>query len=61
MECRMTASLRATATRAFFIPLRLAMRNPQFFSADHLTTLPSKVVAASYSAVLVAASPALVT
>lgn len=29
MQCRMTANLRATATCAFFIPLRLASRRPQ--------------------------------
>lgn len=29
MQCRMTANLRATATCAFFIPLRLASRRPK--------------------------------
>ena len=32
---RMTAILRATATLAFFIPDRFAIRTPQAFSADH--------------------------
>jgi hypothetical protein len=33
--CIMTASLRATATLALFMQLRLAIRSPQDFSADH--------------------------
>src|SRR5258708_35265280 len=40
MRCRMTASLRATATVAFRRPLRLASLIPQAFSADHSTRRP---------------------
>ena len=46
-RCMMTAILRATATAAFFMPLRLAIRRPQALSADHFSTRVSKVVAAS--------------
>src|SRR6185437_804582 len=35
MRCRMTASLRATATLALRSPLRLVSLVPQAFSADH--------------------------
>jgi hypothetical protein len=56
-----TASLRATATRAFFVPLRRATRIPQFLMVDHPITRPSSVVAASYNTVRTPASPALVT
>jgi hypothetical protein len=38
MRCRMTASLRATATLALFMPTRLASLRPQTLSADHLPT-----------------------
>jgi hypothetical protein len=38
MRCRMTASLRATATVAFRSPVRLASLIPQAFSADHFGT-----------------------
>jgi hypothetical protein len=38
MRCRMTASLRATATLALRSPFRLASLMPQAFSADHLGT-----------------------
>ena len=34
MQCKMTASLRAIATFAFFRPMRLASRMPQAFSPD---------------------------
>ena len=47
MQCRMTASLRATATRAFFMPTRLANRIPHAFSRDHRSILPVKTEAAS--------------
>lgn len=46
-RCMMTAILRATATAAFFIPLRLAIRRPQALSADHFSTRVNNVVAAS--------------
>src|SRR5271165_3514013 len=36
IRCRMTASLRATATRARAMPRRLAMFMPQARNADHL-------------------------
>ena len=36
--CRMLASLRATATVAFLVPIRLTSRVPQAFRADHFTT-----------------------
>ena len=35
MRCRMTASLRATATRARAMPRRLATLMPQARNADH--------------------------
>ena len=47
MRCRMTASLRATATCAFFMPLRLASRSPQAFSAHQRRVGRSKTLAAS--------------
>lgn len=47
IRCRMTASLRATATRARFMPIRAAKRMPQAFSRDHRRVRVSKVVAAS--------------
>jgi hypothetical protein len=40
MRCRMTASLRTTATVALRSPLRLASLIPQAFSADHLAIFP---------------------
>jgi len=46
MRCMITASLRATAIFAFFMPLRLASRTPQAFSADHFSTRVSSVPAA---------------
>jgi hypothetical protein len=36
MRCRMTASLRASATFALFIPARLAIRIAQLLSREHL-------------------------
>src|SRR5256885_3500331 len=47
MRCRMTASLRATATVAFRSPFRLASLIPQAFSADHFGTRVSSTLAAS--------------
>jgi hypothetical protein len=44
---RMTASLRATATRAFLKPTLLACRRPQAFSDEKAVLLVSRVVAAS--------------
>jgi hypothetical protein len=43
----MTASFRATATFAFLIPDRLAMRKPHALSADHFFTLVNNELAAS--------------
>ena len=42
--CRITANFRATATRALLMPLRLARRIPQFFSADHWVKACSKQI-----------------
>src|SRR6266576_3450191 len=47
MRCRMTASLRATATVAFRRPFRLASLMPQALSADHFGTRVSNTPAAS--------------
>src|SRR4029078_9246053 len=47
MRCRMTASLRATATLALRSPLRLASLTPQAFTADHFGTRVSRTPAAS--------------
>ena len=52
-----TASLRATATRAFLNPQRFASRRPHAFSREKRTVLVSKVVAASYRCVLVSLLP----
>ena len=60
MLSRITASFRATATRAFLIPCRAAIRSPHRLTVDHPEVRASNVVAASYNAVRVAASPALV-
>ena len=46
MRCRMTASLRATATLALRSPFRLASFVPQDFSADHFGTRVSSTPAA---------------
>jgi hypothetical protein len=35
VQCRRTASLRATAVLAFLMPTRLASRTPQAFKTDH--------------------------
>ena len=42
MRCRMTASLRATATLALRSPLRLASLVPQAFTANHFGTCVSR-------------------
>ena len=47
MRCRMTASLRATATRARAMPRRLAICMPQARRLDHLRLRTSNVWAAS--------------
>jgi hypothetical protein len=47
MRCRITASLRATATRARAMPRRLAMFMPQARNADHLVLRISSEWAAS--------------
>src|SRR5262252_2692866 len=57
MRCRMTASLRATATLAFRSPVRLASLIPQAFSADHFGTRVSSTLAASNRYVRSMASP----
>src|SRR5262249_8744225 len=57
MRCRITASLRATATLALRSPLRLASLIPQAFSADHFGTRLSSTSAASNRYVRSMASP----
>lgn len=47
IRCRMTASLRATATFALRKPLRLVRRTPPAFSVDHLAMRVSRTLAAS--------------
>ena len=46
MQCRTTASLRATAVLAFLMPTRLASRTPQAFKTDHRFTTLSRTLAA---------------
>jgi hypothetical protein len=53
----MTASLRATATRALAMPRRLAICMPQDRSDDHLLLRIGRERAASYSAVRANSSP----
>jgi hypothetical protein len=43
MQCRITASLRATATRAFLGPIRFARRLPHAFRGEKRCTLVSNV------------------
>jgi hypothetical protein len=57
MRCRMTASLRATATVAFLVPARLASRVPQAFNVDHLETRLRMTPAASNKYVRSSLSP----
>src|ERR1700761_6851156 len=59
IQCRMTASLRATATFAFLAPPRFINRTPQAFSADHRLVLVSSTPAASYKQVRTNPSPHL--
>ena len=47
IRCRITASLRATATLARLRPRRLATSNPQRLSAEKRVTRESKTFAAS--------------
>jgi hypothetical protein len=47
IRCRMTASLRATATFAFFAPDRFISRMPHAFNGDQRSTLVSRTPAAS--------------
>ena len=53
----MIASLRATATRAFDMPIRLARRMPQAFRLHHVVVLVSKTVAAVTKALRTDGSP----
>src|SRR5512147_1981420 len=46
-RCRMTASLRASATFALVAPLRLAKRMPQALNIDHVDTRVRSALAAS--------------
>src|SRR5512147_875782 len=46
-RCRMTASLRASATFALLAPLRFAKRMPHAFNVDHEDTRVSSTLAAS--------------
>src|SRR3954469_1416721 len=59
MRCRITASLRATATVARRRPRRLAIAVPQAFSADHRVTRVSRLCAATNSASRASRSPLL--
>ena len=42
-----SASLLATATYAFFMPIRLTSRSPQALSVENLVTLVNRALAAS--------------
>ena len=57
MAWSMTASLRATATRAFLNPQTLASRRPHALRRENRVVLVSKVVAASYRCFLVSLFP----
>src|SRR3954471_2536239 len=59
MRCRITASLRATATVARRKPRRFAIAVPQAFSADHRVTRVSRLCAATNSASRASRSPLL--
>ena len=59
MRSRITASLRATAIRAFFIPERLQRRMPQALSEHHFWTRVSSTPAASNKYVRNMVSPHL--
>ena len=59
MRCRITASLRATATVARRRPRRLAIPVPQAFSVDHRVTRVSRLCAAINSASRANRSPLL--
>ena len=57
IRCITTASLRANATLAFFLPCRLAMFIAHAFSQHHFTKRVSIVCAASYKSDRIIASP----
>lgn len=57
IRCRMTASLRATATRARAMPRAFATFMPQARRPDHFRERTSSVWAASYRAVRASSSP----
>jgi hypothetical protein len=57
IRCSMTASLRATATSAFFIELRLAIRMPHAFNEHHRLVLTINECAASKRCSRAKASP----
>src|SRR5262249_54105483 len=57
MRCRITASLRATATLALRSPFRLANLMPQAFNTDHFGTRVSNAPAASNRQLRSIASP----
>ena len=57
MQCRMTASLRATAIRASRPPIRLTRRMPYAFGGENRCTRVSSTLAASYRQVRTKVSP----
>src|SRR5208282_6446443 len=57
MRCRITASLRATATLALRSPFRLTSLVPQAFNVDHFCTRVSSTPAASNRYMRSMASP----
>src|SRR5260370_108845 len=57
MRCMITASRRASATIAFFIPRCLAIFIAQALSQDHLAERTSMLWAASYSIIRIISSP----
>ena len=56
-RCMTTASLRASATRAFLPPIRRASRAPQAFRADHRATRDRSTPAAIAERLLAAGGP----
>ena len=57
MLCRITDSLRASATRALPMPDRLAIACAQSFNGEARLTRVSSTTAASYSSVRASVSP----
>src|SRR6185503_2465588 len=57
MRCMITASRRARATIAFFMPRRLAICIAQALSQDHLVERTNMMWAASYSMTRIISSP----